>query len=55
VVSGVAVFFVEGRSTFIDDIQKLRVKGYDASGQDDEELLEEEEFSDDEKARSVIS
>ena len=53
-VSGVAVFFVEGRSTFIDDIQKLRVKGYDASGQDDEELLEEE-FSDDEKARSVIS
>lgn len=37
------------RSNFIVDIQKLHVKGYDASGQDDQELEEEEEFSDDEE------
>lgn len=39
------------RSTFIEDVAKLHVKGYDASGKDDLELDEEEEFSDDEKVR----
>ena len=41
------------RSTFIDDIQKLHVKGYDASGTDDRELEEVEEFSDDEKEEAA--
>jgi len=50
-VVGTDVFFVAGRSTFIEDVGKLRVKGYDASGQDDAEVEVEEEFSDDEKAR----
>jgi hypothetical protein len=50
-VVGAAVFFVVGRSTFIDDIQKLHVKGYDASGKDDVEVEEDEDFSDDEKVR----
>ena len=49
VACGAAVFFVVGRSTFIDDIQKLHVKGYDASGKDDVEVEEDEDFSDDEK------
>ena len=39
------------RSNFIDDVAKLHVKGYDASGKDDAEIEEEEDFSDDEKAR----
>ena len=50
-VCGAQVFFVVGRSNFIEDVQKLHVKGYDASGKDDAELEEEEDFSDDEKAR----
>ena len=41
------------RSTFIDDIQKLHVKGYDASGTDDRELEEVEEFSDDEQEEAA--
>ena len=45
------MFFVVSRSTFIDDVEKLHVKGYDASGKDDAEVDEEEDFSDDEKAR----
>ena len=48
---GERVFFVVSRSNFIDDVAKLHVKGYDASGKDDAEVEEEEEFSDDEKAR----
>ena len=47
------VFFVVGRSNFIDDVAKLHVKGYDASGKDDAEVEEEEDFSDDEKARDA--
>ena len=48
---GERVFFVVNRSNFIEDVAKLHVKGYDASGKDDAEVEEEEEFSDDEKAR----
>lgn len=48
---GSQVFFVVSRSNFIDDVEKLHVKGYDASGKDDAEVEEEEDFSDDEKAR----
>ncbi len=44
------VFFVVGRSQFIEDVAKLHVKGYD---QDEHEVEEEEEFSDDEKARTA--
>ena len=51
---GSEVFFVSGRSTFITDVERLRVKGYDASGKEDEEV-EAEEFSDDEKARGFAS
>jgi hypothetical protein len=50
-VVGTQVFFVVSRSHFIEDIAKLHVKGYDASGKDDAELEEDEDFSDDEKAR----
>lgn len=46
---GTDAYFVVDRSNFIDDIEKLHVKGYDASGKDDQELEEDEEFSDDEK------
>ncbi len=53
VACGAAVYFVVGRSTFIEDVQKLHVKGYDASGKYDDELEEEEDFSDDEKARPI--
>ena len=48
---GTSVYFVLGRSVLIEDIDRLRVKGYDASGKDDEELAEDQDFSDDEKAR----
>jgi hypothetical protein len=50
---GTDAFYVVSRSTFIDDIQKLHVKGYDASGNDDVELEEVEEFSDDEKEEAA--
>jgi hypothetical protein len=46
---------VSGRSSFIEDVAKLHVKGYDASGKDDAEIEVEEEFSDDEKVRACFS
>jgi len=52
-VIGTPVFFVVSRSTFINDVEKLHVKGYDASGKDDAEVEEDEDFSDDEKARGI--
>ncbi|XP_024386538.1 uncharacterized protein [Physcomitrium patens] len=47
---GVTVGFVQEFANFVlKDDTELRKKGYDASGQHDEELSDDEEFSDDEK------
>jgi H/ACA ribonucleoprotein complex non-core subunit NAF1 len=45
---GTRVFAVEGRRRALDT-RGLRTKGYDNSGQNDEEVAEDEEFSDDER------
>ena len=45
---GMRVFAVEGRRRALDT-RGLRTKGYDNSGQNDEEVAEDEEFSDDER------
>jgi H/ACA ribonucleoprotein complex non-core subunit NAF1 len=46
---GVTVGFVQEFANFVLNDSELRKKGYDASGQHDEEISDEEEFSDDEK------
>ncbi|XP_024395734.1 uncharacterized protein [Physcomitrium patens] len=47
---GATVGFVQEFASFVlKDDAELRKKGYDASGQHDEEISDEEEFSDDEK------
>jgi H/ACA ribonucleoprotein complex non-core subunit NAF1 len=45
---GTRVFAVEGRRRALDT-RGLRTKGYDNSGQNDEEVADDEEFSDDER------
>jgi len=45
---GARVFAVEGRRRALDT-RGLRAKGYDNSGQNDEEVADDEEFSDDER------
>ena len=45
---GTRVFAVEGRRRALDT-RGLRAKGYDNSGQNDEEVADDEEFSDDER------
>ena len=46
---GISISFVPEFANHVLNDKSLYSKGYDASGANDEELLEEEEFSDDEK------
>jgi H/ACA ribonucleoprotein complex non-core subunit NAF1 len=47
------VAFVPELANFVQDDPELRKKGYDASGEHDEELSEADEFSDDEKEEEM--